>query len=285
MPIWKQALLIALLLLTGCPRQVRDHFEAHDYRPMLLLPEQAPAPDQVAQLFEHTLALHKQMPLQLRNWTADQQQHLPQLQQEITCVLQRDPGAFAQALLPYQRIGRLPLTYERIVVPLESDLDQLTLRTNQELALAYHVLGALVVAERIQTLLPDLQRLDSGHTHGLRTSAAAWSAQAIATVSWLNVLLQAEQAAGGDHSRLSQRLADLEREIQQYQQIMRQRLATEPRQARLISGDIALLGDLLESTRRARAQLDFAAPQIPQQLLQADQRLQQTLVQPRQSCP
>lgn len=265
-------LLVLLLSLWGCTRQVRDYEEGRVYRPVLLLPEQKPSTEHLKHLFQHTQALRTLMPRELQAWTAAQAQMLPRLQRNAVCVLERQPQAVTQALRPYQRLGRLPLAYEWVRVPVESELSELTQRVNREMALAYRALGALEMAQSIQSLLPPISlRPENDPLPG------EWAAQSIASVSWLNVLLQAEQAAGPESQPLRQRLLALEREIGQFQTIRRQRLRLEPQSARFVQDEIALLGDLLESTRRARSQLSLLLPQLPQALIQADGRLEQSL--------
>lgn len=276
----KIALLGALLSLpTGCwQRQYQADFDGTDYRPVLLLPQQALQPEQIERLFQSTQSLRQLMPDMLRGWTQGQGEMLPLLQSELTCVLKQEPAALARALRPYQVLSDLPLDYQQVVVPLDADLSELTITANRELGLAYRVLGALQLAEQIRQVLPQ-QQIVSDAPRETPLASAQWGAQAVASVSWLNLLLQAEQAAQG----LPGRLADLESALSLQKDVVQRRLRKEPGRLPL-RGDLDLLGDLLESTRQARARLSFARPQLPAHLLLADAHLEKTGKQQRLRC-
>lgn len=274
------ALLGALLsLTTGCwQRQYQADFDGRDYRPALLLPQQALQAEQIERLFQSTEALRQLMPEMLQGWTRGQGEILPTLQSELLCVLKQDPAALARALRPYQVLADFPLDYQQVVVPLDADLAELTISANRELGLAYRVLGALQLAEQIKQILPE-QQIVSDAPRETPLASSQWGAQAIVSVSWLNLLLQAEQAA----QSLPSRLADLESALSLQKEVTKRRLRKEPGRLPL-QDDLALVAALLESTRQARARLSFRRPQLPAHLLLADAHLEKTLKQQRLPC-
>ncbi len=282
--MWKRVVKIALLaavlsLTTAClQRQYQANFDGADYRPALLLPKQSIGPESIERLFQSTQALRKLMPEMLQGWTRGQGDLLGQLETELKCVLALSGDELARDLRRYQVLGDFPLDYQQVVVPVGSELAPLTQQANQDLGLAYRVLGALQLAEKIRQLLP-LYPTVSDAPGRIPLASSQWGAQAIASVSWLNLLLQAEQAAQG----LEARLDELEKGLSLEKNIVQRRLRKEPGRLPL-QDDLALLGDLLESTRQARARLSFVRQQVPAHLLLADAQLEKTLKLQRPRC-
>ncbi|PKL75327.1 MAG: hypothetical protein CVV27_15925, partial [Candidatus Melainabacteria bacterium HGW-Melainabacteria-1] len=224
--------LLALCLLPGCAsRQVQEQSESAEIGLVLLAAQpQQPLTAELDALFKATAAQLTALPERTRGWLSPLASALSSLQRQSLELARTDTEPLARALAPYRTLARYPIGIEQIKVPADHELAPVVIQANQQLRLAWHVNGAIWLAENIEPLLQ--QELRSQE----QRSQVSRIALGVAAVSQLHLLLQAAQDSAGLVAALeeSQRLTALRLDIHQT------RLRANPHQGRLLRDEIEL---------------------------------------------
>lgn len=258
--------LIATLALSGCPsRQQRGSFESAEAGLVLLDREgDRPLTEELEALYSAASRQLGALPEHTKGWLGGLGTALDRLRVRSLALASQNPERLQQALAPYRSLGRYPIGYEEVKVPLDAELAPVVVAANRQLHQAWRVNGALWLAAGIEPLL----RQETYHLND--RDEAARTALGSAAVSQLYLLLQAAQASEGLAAELeeSQRLAGLRLSV------LRARLNANPGQSRILGDDIQLLAALIESLLRARTELYEASRRLETLSIQAGDRVE-----------